>query len=163
MECGDVEMFVSYAEDRADVFRWLRPLVGKSLICHCGNNRHASILGSLVNKLFGPPGYGEYAPQSQPAYVSREAGTGVIPNDTELADSKLGGIYRTGNSPITAPQWPDEWTAMVQSIRDAPGGLEGRAIPLSSSLSSTDAPKIFLGYSLVYGRGWNDHDQFQSP
>ena len=115
-------MFVSYAEDRADVMTWLRPLVGKSLICHCGNNRHASILGSLVNELFGPLGDRDHAPQSQPASGFREAVTSVIPHDTGLADSNLGGIYRMGNSPITAPLWPDEWTALVQSIRDAPFG-----------------------------------------
>jgi hypothetical protein len=120
---ADANRFIAYAGDRADVMTWLCPLVGKSLVYDYGNKQHASILGSIIDELFSPPRDLVQAPQPQPAFALREAGTGVIPHGTGLADSNNGGMNSVGWSPMTAPRWPDEWTSMVQCIRDAPRGL----------------------------------------
>ena len=64
----DANLIIAYAGDRADVLTWLCPLVGKSLVYDHGNKHHASILGSLIDELFGPLRDGEHAPQSQTAF-----------------------------------------------------------------------------------------------
>ena len=65
------------------------------------NNGHASVIASLIDELFNPPGDMELAPQPQPAFGFRETGTGVIPYDAELVDSNCGGIS-LGNFPWVA-------------------------------------------------------------
>ena len=40
-----------------------------------------------------------------------------------LDDPDLGGISMDGIAPGTAPQWPDEWVALVENIRDSGYGM----------------------------------------
>ena len=48
--CPYDSRFMLYARTRADVIYWLRPLVGKCLVFHCGENScHAADLVSLIN------------------------------------------------------------------------------------------------------------------
>jgi hypothetical protein len=44
-------------------------------------------------------------------------------NTPMLDDPNLGGISMDGIAPGTAPQWPDEWVALVENIRDSGYGM----------------------------------------
>ena len=119
-ECPHDDRFVGYALDRADVLHWLSTLVGKTLICHCKNG-HASIIASLIDKLFSPSCVSGITPQSQPVFGLHESGTPM------LDDQNFGGIASFGTSPESAPQWPDEWVALVENIRNSGMGWHGKS------------------------------------
>ena len=131
--------FLQYARGRADTMQWLRPLVEKCLVCHCGkNNCHAADIALLIHELFGSPDGPETAPYSQPTPGIYEAGDGVVPFDAGLVGLTSVGINLVGSiSPSSAPPWPDEWTIMVESIRGSPNGLFWEVFAGSQSVTQS--------------------------
>ena len=150
LDCPHDDRFIAYAQDRADIHHWLSSLVGKTLVCHCKNG-HASIIASLVDKLFSPPCVSESTPQSQPASGLYESGAPM------LDDSNFCGNGTFGTSPVTAPQWPDEWVALVENIRTSIYGLAWEifagASAITQSLSHRGwvcAPPVDIAHSVHF-------------
>ena len=74
-----------------------------------------------------------------------------------LDDSNFGGISTFGTAPVTAPRWPDEWVALVESIRESMFGMAWEifagASMITQSLSHRGwvcAPPVDIAHSLHF-------------
>ena len=154
-QCPHDEQFVRYAEARADLLYWLRPLVGKRLICHCSKKCHATHLVALIGKHFK---HGRNNSQNfQPPFGLHEASRSVTPSDAVLGDPNNGGIELVGCAPYTGVGWPDEWTILVESIRGSPYGLAWEIFAGCQSITQalshrgwTCAPPVDVSYSSLF-------------
>ena len=149
--CPYDERFVLYAEARADVVYWLRPLVGKKLICHCSQKCHATQLVALIGKHFK---HGELYRSSQPPFGLHEASCSVAPSDVAPVDPINGGSGDPMIAPYPGGSWPDEWRALVENIRGAPYGMAWEIFSGCQSISRaladlgwTCAPPVDISYS----------------
>ena len=149
--CPYDERFILYAEARADVVYWLRPLVGKKLICHCSQKCHATQLVALIGKHFK---HGEVYRSSQPPFGLHEASCSVAPSDVAPVDPINGGSGDPMIAPYPGGSWPDEWRALVENIRGAPYGMAWEIFSGCQSITRalshrgwTCAPPVDISYS----------------
>ena len=139
------ERFAEYAASRADTVRWLAPLVGRRLVCHCCNSvHHASVIAHMIMDLFAPlapPAASElhcldYCMNEEAFRFSETFGN---PNASENCN-----LFRWDDVMGVPPQpsssgWPELWCDLVDSIRDSGDLLFWELFSGSATLSKTFA------------------------
>ena len=126
--------FSEYLESRADATVWLRPLIGKVLVCTCNSGDcHAGLLASAVNELTEST-----RAQQTSEYQMGDSECSKVFEDDSMADgfdeeewdtpkdvqaSTLWAanetVSKTPGPVSTKPSWPSSWHWLLQKIRMA--------------------------------------------
>ena len=125
-ECNRDSRFILYARRRADIREWLAPLLNMRLLCHCGREKcHANDIAELIVLIFGSHDALQTASPVFSLPGTCDIGNGVVPFDAGPVDATVFGnkLEQYVLQQPSAPSWPDEWTSLVENIRERNFGL----------------------------------------